>query len=107
MPATSALPTVWRLLPAAKPDDPTWEGRPIFSEVIVRAPTSAQARVEAAKLARDPDDVFASLEKADPDGGFTNEKLYRVVPVPPEEAGEFGEGEPGVVRSVPAGISGA
>lgn len=107
MSAQSALPTLWRLLPAARPDDPTWEGRPIFSEVIVRAPTSAQARTEAAKMARDKNDVFASLEKPDPDGGFTNEKLYRVVPVPPDEAKDFGEGDPGIVRSVPAGISGA
>lgn len=107
MPAPSALPTLWRLLPAAKPDDPTWEGRPIFSEVVVRAPTSAQARIEAAKLARDPHDVLACLEKADPNGGFTNEKLYRVVPLSPEEAEAFGEGEPGIVRSVPAGVRGA
>jgi putative transposase len=43
---------LWRLVPAANPRDPRWQGRTIRAETIVRAPSAAMARVVASRLDR-------------------------------------------------------
>lgn len=40
---------VWRFTPAAKPDDPRWLNGPIWNWLLVRAPTSGEARLVASK----------------------------------------------------------
>jgi len=104
--ATTTRPTLWRLVPAARPDDPTWLDLDIWQEVVVRADTAAEARVEAGRMSYDPDDPLGSLEKADREAGFMSEKLYHVLPLPEDEAKAFGAGPKGVLRAVKAEAGG-
>lgn len=90
---------LWKFVPVARLDDPTWQDRDIWQEVIVRADTAAEARTYAARAGRDPNDLAADLEKADLGGGFLSEKLYQVVELDPAEASAFPEGGPGVLRA--------
>lgn len=103
---TAAQPRLWRLVPAARPDDPAWLGLDIWQEVVVRADTPAQARTEAGRMSLDPGDPIGSLERADRDAGFTSEKLYRVLPLPEDEAKAYGDGPNGVLRAVKAQAGG-
>ncbi len=74
---------LWRITPAAEPDDPRWMTGPIFEEVIVRAPLASAARVAAAEMeARlfPYDDIrnHAHLEASAFPSAFFDEKLYHV-----------------------------
>jgi hypothetical protein len=97
---------LWRIAPAARPDDSAWMGLEIWSEVIVCADSAAEARLEAARLERDPHDRVGELEKADRGGGFMSEKLYQVRPLDAEEAARFESTGKGVVHAVRSGETG-
>lgn len=67
---------LWELTPVARPDDPTWQGRPQFDRVLVRAETAAEARVVASGL----DTPESAPEFGDQHprlkSGLMTEKLY-------------------------------
>ena len=46
---------LWRIRPVAEPDDPRWLDHAIWSEVVVRADSAAQAR-RAAAASEDADE---------------------------------------------------
>lgn len=79
-------------MPAASPDDPRWQDRTIWSEVIVDAPTAAFARLYAAEWALQDMDGQVGNESPSPKSGFEDEKLYWVRRVPTEEAHELRTG---------------
>lgn len=47
LPPAEGLP-VWRIFPVAHSNDSRWQDRPIWAEVIVRAPSATMARLIAA-----------------------------------------------------------
>ena len=69
---------VWQIQPVAHPNDPRWQGRSVWEEVIVRAPSAAFARVIAARLEVDPNARGVGNESLGPEGGFADEKFYWV-----------------------------
>jgi hypothetical protein len=75
----------WKLTPVASPDDPRWQGRAIWSEVIVKAPTAAFARLYAAKWELQDMDGQVGNESPSPKSGFEDEKLYWVRRLPADE----------------------
>jgi hypothetical protein len=76
----------WKLTPVASPDDPRWQGRAIWSEAIVEAPSAAFARQFAAEWEL-PDRLrHVGNESPSPKSGFQDEKLYWVRRVPADEA---------------------
>jgi hypothetical protein len=83
---------LWKLTPAAAPDDPRWQDRTIWSEVIVDAPTSAFARLYAAEWALQDMDGQVGNESPSPNSGFEDEKLYWARRVPGEKARELRAG---------------
>lgn len=95
--------TLWRLIPAAAPEDPHWQGRRAWREVIVRAESAAQARLIAAGLERQPGRPPVGNESLDERSGFLDEKLYWAVPLEADEAAAEGAdgGVPAILRAVP------
>lgn len=94
--------TLWRLVPVARTDSSYWQDHPIWEEVIVRAPTSAQARVLAEEMERreSPDQVPMGNESLSFQSGFQDEKLYWVTRVDPADEPELiSEGPQEVVRA--------
>ena len=79
---------LWRIRPIAEPDDPRWLDHAIWSEVVVRADSAAQARRAAAS--EDADGA------GDGRSGFDDEKLYWVRRVGEDQAAAFA-GFPGPV----------
>jgi hypothetical protein len=85
--------TIWRITPAARFGDSRWEDHPMFAEVIVRAPTAAQARLIAGtalsrahsqtQFGGERDTIFISA--------FRDASLYRVVEL--TEANGYPAGE--------------
>lgn len=73
---------LWRIRPVADPTDPRWLDHPIWSEVIVRAASAAEARRAAAAA----DDAEPAAEGR---SGFDDEKLYWVRRVDEAEAAAF------------------
>ena len=68
---------LWKLTPAALPEDDRWQRRPIWNEVIVEAPTAVAARELAASWERS--EVVAQRignETPSPRSSFQDEKLY-------------------------------
>lgn len=68
---------LWKLTPAASPEDDRWQSRPIWNEVIVEASTAAAARELAASWERRelvPQHV--GNETPSLKSGFEDEKLY-------------------------------
>jgi hypothetical protein len=94
---------LWKLTPAAAPDDPRWQDRTIWSEVIVDAPTAAFARLYAAEWALQDMDGQVGNETPSPNSGFEDEKLYWARRVADEEARHLsltGGGTSPVLRAV-------
>lgn len=91
---------LWRIEPVARPDDPRWQGRRIWREVIVRARNAAFARVIAAELERDPRYPPTGNESLSFTSGFDDEKLYWVSQLDDAEAAAYGgdSGPDGVVH---------
>lgn len=102
----SGAPTttpLWRIQPVAVLGDSRWQGRRVWAEVIVRAPSAAFARVAAGKL-----DAPAARRRLGNEthcfrSGFADEKLYWVRRVGPTEAAAYEDVEPadGVIVAVP------
>lgn len=84
---------LWRLIPTAHETDPRWQGRAIFSEVVVRAETAGLARRAAAcfELPTDPENNLAAVGNgAEPlTAGLEDEKLYRLEPIAPDHEQAF------------------
>lgn len=93
----------WKLTPVASPGDPRWQGRAIWNEVIVEAPTAAFARQFAAEWEL-PDRLrHIGNESPSPKSGFQDEKLYWVRRLPADEACRLGVAADGacpVLRAV-------
>lgn len=94
---------LWKLTPAAAPDDPRWQDRTIWSEVIVDAPTAAFARLYAAEWALQDTDGQVGNESPSPNSGFEDEKLYWARRVAEEEGhspSPTGDGTSRVLRAM-------
>jgi hypothetical protein len=89
----------FRLGPAARPEDPVWQDRPIWGEVLVAAETPAHARQLAARQFEADLPAFEALEKPRSSAGFESEKLYAVLELDPTEAVREGNPPPGVLRA--------
>lgn len=68
---------LWRLEPAARPEDDRWQGREIWRSVLVAAPTAALARAAAERWASNGVVSNENLK-----AGFSDEKLYYARAVP-------------------------
>lgn len=91
---------LYRLIPAALPDDPNWDRAPNRGEVVVRARTSGDARVVAAQAESEEGraGLFTTTVRA---SAFLDEKLYAVRDEP---EGRFSASGP---RGVLAGLAAA
>lgn len=69
---------LWRIYAVADPSDGRWQGRKIWKEVIVRAPSAAMARLIASKLEASAESHGTGAHNAADWSGFTDEKLYWV-----------------------------
>lgn len=71
---------LWRLSPVAQPNDPSWQGRRIWSELQIVAGAAGQALLLAARFdfeqagIRTPD----SQDQQQLRSGFEDERLYRL-----------------------------
>jgi hypothetical protein len=72
----------WRLYPVANPDDPRWQGRTIWPELVVEAESAAIARQVAAQQVIDPGQPPVGNETRALVTGFEDEKLYWAEPLP-------------------------
>lgn len=93
---------LWRIYPVAGLQDPRWEGRCIWKDVVVRAPSAAMARLVAAAMERDLDIRMRGDERLCFRSGFQDEKIYWVVRIRAEDAAAIG-GEDGpneVIKAV-------
>ena len=93
---------LWKIVPAADADDPRWQGRRPWREVLVHADTAAQARLMAADLDRRPGaEVGVGNESIGFRSAFDDEKLYWVTQV---DASASGPAE--IVSATPADSGG-
>jgi hypothetical protein len=69
---------LWTLTPVASVEDDRWQGRTIWTEVIVEAPTAAFARQFAAEWELAEQQGRVGNETPSPMSGFLDEKLYWV-----------------------------
>lgn len=94
---------LWRIQPVARFGDSRWQGRRVWAEVIVQAPSAAFARVAAGKL--DEPTVRRRLgnETHCFRSGFADEKLYWVRRMGAAEAAAYDNVEPadGVIVAIP------
>ena len=94
---------LWKIVPVARKDSPQWLDHPIWREVVARASTAAQARLLAADMERRqvPERVPAGNENPSFQSGFSDEKLYWVVPLNPDEFPELDpDGKEEIVSAV-------
>lgn len=77
---------LWRIRPVAHPGDSHWQGRRIWADVVVRAPSAAFARLAASKLDEPPMQCQLGNETHCLRSGFEDEKLYWVRQVGSAEA---------------------
>src|SRR5690606_35571561 len=79
---------LWKIVPAADADDPRWQDRRPWREVLVRADTAALARVTASQLDRPPAaEIGVGNESIGFRSAFDDEKLYWVTEVDPSASG--------------------
>jgi hypothetical protein len=71
---------VWRIFPVAKQTSARWLDYPHWSEVLVRAPTAARARVVASAELKERSEPVGN-ESAAGYAALEDEKLYHVVRV--------------------------
>jgi hypothetical protein len=71
---------LWSIEPTAVAEDSRWLDYPIWADVLVRAPTAAQARLVAAAMEAGAIEGPATVGNESPTfrSGFDDEKLYRV-----------------------------
>jgi hypothetical protein len=94
---------VWRLVPAAAASDPRWQDRTIWAEVIVRADTAAEARLQAAQLEYDPTAPPVGNESLGFRSGFDDEKLYSVLQIDNQDFDDSGQSPAAVLSAVRLG----
>jgi hypothetical protein len=75
---------VWRIFPVARESSARWLDYAHWSEVIVRAPTAARARVVASAELKDRSEPIGN-ESAAGYAALEDEKLYHVVRVEPAD----------------------
>jgi hypothetical protein len=81
-PQDTGVSQIWLIEPRAAPDDPWWQGRPIW-QLVVAAPSAAFARLAAERWALDQRQfVPVGNESTGLNAGFTDEKLYLARPLP-------------------------
>lgn len=71
---------VWRITPVAHPSDGAWQGRMIWKELLIVAPTAGAAMLEADRhsaRARGASPA-RSQDRQQARSGFGDQKLYRV-----------------------------
>jgi hypothetical protein len=70
---------VWRLTPVARPDDPTWQGRRIWSQLDIIAASVGEAILLAARYDEQEAgrDTTDSQDRQQLRSGFEDERLYR------------------------------
>lgn len=78
---------VWRIFPVTRPTSARWLDYERWSEVLVRAPTAARARVIASAELKDRSEPIGN-ESAAGYAALEDEKLYHVVRV--EDADDAG-----------------
>lgn len=98
---------LWMIEPVADSDDPRWQDRLQFRQVVVRAATPAFARLLAAPLDTPDRALQFGQQNAQLGSGFKDEKLYRVVPYRGDAYAVEGpdtvlEAEPAVSPEAPA-----
>jgi hypothetical protein len=76
---------LWKLTPAASPEDDRWQARTIWAEVIVEAPTAAFARQFAVEWELGESTPHIGNESPSPISGFQDEKLYWARRLRPDE----------------------
>src|SRR3546814_14732699 len=79
---------LWKIYPVAGLQDPRWEGRCIWKDVVVRAPSAAMARLVAAAMERDLDIRIRGDERLCFRSGFQDEKIYWVSRINAEDAAD-------------------
>jgi hypothetical protein len=90
---------LWALEASAVAEDTRWLDFPIWTDVVVRAPTAAQARLVAAAMeaAEIGDPTTAGNETLSFRSGFQDEKLYQVRRIHLSDTPE--EGPPAVLSA--------
>ncbi|WP_275783817.1 hypothetical protein [Pararhizobium gei] len=81
-PPTREKLKLYRLIPVAQAGDPGWDGADFQGDIVVRAFSSADARVAAAPAELDRTEIDASQSGGHPiphANAFGNERLYAVV----------------------------
>jgi len=81
---------LWVIEPVAQPGDTRWQDRPIWRRVLVAAPNPNFARLAAEQWALPDPRPQLGNEATFLCVGFTDEKLYRVRPAPPDLNAEPG-----------------
>lgn len=84
LPARAGTLHLWLIEPSAAPSDSRWQDRPIWRMVVVAAPSATFARLVAEAWATPRDAPQIGNESPSLRAGFTDEKLYRVQPAPPD-----------------------
>jgi hypothetical protein len=86
---------LWSLEASAVADDSRWLDFPIWADVVVRAPTAAQARLVAARMEAGVigDPTTQGNETLPFRSGFQDEKLYQVRQVHLTDTSEDGPDE--------------
>ena len=94
---------LWTIRPVAGPDDPRWQGRTIWHEVVVAAVDAGAAAMIAEQAAEDPAAPVIGNESESRLHGFADEKLYAIRRIPPEDAGAYASytNKTGMVLAVP------
>ena len=80
---------LWTIRPVAGPDDPRWQGRTIWQEVVVAAADAGAAAMIAEQAADDPAAPVIGNESESRLHGFADEKLYAIRRIPPDEASAY------------------
>lgn len=97
--------TLWIITPTAAPGDTRWLESPIWTEVVVRAPSAIRARRAAAEMEAQmmADSTTVGNETLAFRSAFEDEKLYQVRPLQPGDAPEHQAEGPEAVLSATLG----
>lgn len=97
--------TLWLITPSAGREDTRWLDFPIWTEVIVRAPSAARARLLAAQMEAEmtADATPLGNESLAFRSAFEDEKLYQVRRLNPGDAPEHAPEGPERVLSATLG----
>ncbi|MBU6296620.1 MAG: hypothetical protein KJS68_00130 [Alphaproteobacteria bacterium] len=90
---------VWRIHPVARRGDARWQGRKIWKEVVVCAPSAAMARLIACELDRPAQRHRKGNESLCFRSGLEDAKLYWVEQLDRSPVGD-NRGQEGVIRAV-------